>query len=89
MHPAVKEAAVIPVPDEQWGERVHACLSLKEGATLTLEELEEFCHPHLASYKIPRSMEIIEGELPKGGSGKILKKNLREKYWQGKARLIS
>jgi long-chain acyl-CoA synthetase len=89
MHPAVKEAAVIPVPDEQWGERVHACLSLKEGTSLTLEELEEFCHPHLPSYKIPRSIEIIDGELPKGGSGKILKKNLREKYWQGKARLIS
>jgi long-chain acyl-CoA synthetase len=88
MHPAVKEAAVIPVPDAQWGERVHACLSLKEGATLTLEELEAFCHPHLPSYKIPRSIEIIEGELPKGGSGKILKKNLREKYWQGKQRLI-
>jgi long-chain acyl-CoA synthetase len=60
-----------------------------DGATLTLEELEEFCRPHLPSYKIPRSLEIIEGELPKGGSGKILKKNLREKYWQNKARLIS
>jgi long-chain acyl-CoA synthetase len=89
MHPAVKEAAVIPVPDPEWGERVHACVSLKEGATLMLEALEEFCRPHLPSYKIPRSLEIIAGELPKGGTGKILKKTLREKYWQGKARLIS
>jgi acyl-CoA synthetase (AMP-forming)/AMP-acid ligase II len=61
---------------------------LKDGATLKLEELEAFCQPHLPSYKIPRSIELIEGELPKGGSGKILKKNLREKYWQGKQRLI-
>ena len=62
---------------------------MKEGTTLTLEALEEFCRPHLPSYKIPRSIEVVEGELPKGGTGKILKKTLREKYWQGKGRLIS
>jgi long-chain acyl-CoA synthetase len=89
MHPAIKEAAVIPVPSEEWGEEVHACVTLKDGATLRCDELQDFCKDHLPSYKIPRSMEIIEGELPKGGSGKILKKNLREKYWRGRNRLIS
>ncbi len=87
-HPAIKEAAVIPVPSEEWGEAVHACIALKDGASLTYEELFEFCKAHLPTYKIPRSMEIIAPELPKGGSGKILKKDLRAKHWQGRARLI-
>lgn len=88
-HPAVKEAAVIPVPDDQWGEAVHACIALRDGATLTYEELFEFCKQELPTYKAPRSMEIVEGELPKGGTGKILKKELRKKHWQGHDRLIS
>jgi long-chain acyl-CoA synthetase len=87
-HPAVKEAAVIPVPDAQWGEAVHACITLREGREATPDELIEFCRPRLAIYKIPRSIEIIEGELPKGGTGKILKKQLRERYWQGRSRRI-
>jgi len=88
-HPAIKEAAVIPVPDADWGEAVHACVAVKEGRQLTSEELIEFCRPRLANYKLPRSVEIIPGELPKGGTGKILKKLLREKYWSGQSRRIS
>jgi long-chain acyl-CoA synthetase len=87
-HPAVKEAAVIPVPDPQWGEAVHACVALKDGARASAEELIEFCRPRLAGYKVPRSVEFIAGELPKGGTGKILKKHLRERYWQGRGRRI-
>jgi acyl-CoA synthetase (AMP-forming)/AMP-acid ligase II len=84
---ARQRASELKVDEE--GQRIVALLiSHVETAWPWIEELEAFCHPHLPSYKIPRSMEIIEGELPKGGSGKILKKNLREKYWQGKARLI-
>jgi long-chain acyl-CoA synthetase len=88
-HPAVKEAAVIPVPHADWGEAVHACISLRAGAEATPAGLIDFCRHRLASYKIPRSVEIIEGELPKGGTGKILKKQLRERYWRGQSRRIS
>jgi len=87
-HPAIKEAAVIPVPDPQWGEAVHACIALKDHTRASAEELIEFCRARLASYKVPRSIEFIAGELPKGGTGKILKKQLRERYWQGRERRI-
>jgi long-chain acyl-CoA synthetase len=87
-HPSVKEAAVIGVPDAEWGEAVHACLALKDNQQASAEEMIEFCRPRLAGYKVPRSIEIIEGELPKGGTGKILKKQLRERHWQGRGRRI-
>lgn len=88
-HPAVKEAAVIPIPDPDWGEAVHACVALRDGKHAAAEELEEFCRERLANYKVPRSIEFVEGELPKGGTGKILKKQLRERYWKDRARRIS
>jgi len=87
-HPAVKEAAVIPIPDPDWGEAVHACVALRDGKQATAEEITEFCRQRLANYKVPRSIEFIEGELPKGGTGKILKKQLRERYWKDRARRI-
>lgn len=87
-HPAVKEAAVISIPDPDWGEAVHACVALRDGRQATIEELVEFCRKMLASYKVPRSIDFIEGELPKGGTGKILKKQLRERYWKGQSRRI-
>ncbi len=88
-HPAVKEAAVIPIPDPDWGEAVHACVALRDGERLTADELIEFCRDQMATYKVPRSIEFIEGELPKGGTGKILKKQLRERYWKDRERRIS
>jgi len=81
-NPAVLEVAVIPVPDEKWGEVPKALVVLKPGARLTDSELIEFCRSRLAHYKCPRSVEFLES-LPKTGTGKILKRELRQKYWRG------
>ena len=81
-HPAVLEAGVIPVPDAKWGEVPKALVVLKPGAAATEAELIEFCRSRLAHYKCPRSFEFVDS-LPKTGTGKILKKDIRKKYWQG------
>ncbi|HET6930011.1 MAG TPA: AMP-binding protein, partial [Candidatus Acidoferrum sp.] len=81
-HPAVLEAGVIPVPDEKWGEVPKALVVLKPNAAATESELIAFCRSRLAHYKCPRSFEFV-ASLPKTGTGKILKKELRKKYWQG------
>jgi acyl-CoA synthetase (AMP-forming)/AMP-acid ligase II len=75
-HPAVKECAVIGLPDDKWVERVHAVIVLKEGMEANGNEIVEFCKQHLARYKAPRSVEFVES-LPKNPQGKILKKELR------------
>jgi acyl-CoA synthetase (AMP-forming)/AMP-acid ligase II len=82
-HPAVSEVAVIGVPDDVWVERVHAEIVLKPGQTATPEELIDYCKGRLARYKAPRSVEIVRA-LPKNPQGKILKRELREKYREGK-----
>jgi fatty-acyl-CoA synthase len=81
-HPAVYEVAVIPVPHPTWGEAPKALAVLKPGASATEAELLEFCRSRLAHYKCPRSVDFTEA-LPKTGTGKILKKELRKKYWSG------
>jgi long-chain acyl-CoA synthetase len=75
-HPAVNEAAVLGIPDERLGEEVLAVVSLKPGASARPEELIEFCKQHLAAYKYPRVIDLRE-QLPKSGTGKILKLELR------------
>ena len=74
-HPAVAEAAVIGVPDERHGEEVKAVIALKPETTATAEELTAYCKEHLAAYKYPRTIEFRE-VLPKGPTGKILKREL-------------
>ena len=86
-HPAVAEAAVIGVPDELWIERVHAVIVLREGRHATEDEVIEFCKLHLARYKAPKSIEFVES-LPKNPQGKILKREIREKYWAGLERKV-
>jgi len=88
-HPAVREAAVFGIPDPQWGEVVTACVVLKPGSTLTVEDLIAFCRKALASYKIPRRVEFSTTELAKSGSGKILKRLLRERFWVHQERAVS
>ncbi|MGQ0569542.1 MAG: fatty acid--CoA ligase [Armatimonadota bacterium] len=86
-HPAVFECAVLAVPDEQWGEAPKALVVLKPGAAATEEELIRFCRERLAHFKAPKTVEFFES-LPKGGTGKILKTDLREKYWVGHAKRV-
>jgi acyl-CoA synthetase (AMP-forming)/AMP-acid ligase II len=86
-HPAVMEVAIIGVPDDTWGESVKAVVSLKEGASATGEELIAHCEEHLAKFKCPRSVDIIE-LLPRNPTGKILKRELRKPYWEGHDRQV-
>src|SRR5271165_481657 len=81
-HPAVLEACVIPVPDEKWGEVPKALIVLKPNASLREVELIDFCRTRISHYKCPRSVEFVDN-LPKTATGKILKKDLRKKYWHG------
>jgi long-chain acyl-CoA synthetase len=81
-HPAVMEAAVIGIPDEYWVEKVHAVVATKDGEKVTAEELIAFCKKRLAGYKSPKSVEFVDA-LPRNPSGKILKRELRDKYWKG------
>ena len=87
-HPAVGEVAVFGIPDPKWGELVMAFVVLKPGAALTTDELISFCRLSLANYKVPRRVEFSEADLPKNGSGKILKKNLRERFWTDHQRAV-
>jgi long-chain acyl-CoA synthetase len=79
-HPAVAEAAVFGVPDETWGEAVHAVVVLAPGATATGDELRTHCRGLIAGYKVPKVIEISAEPLPKSGPGKILKRVLRDRH---------
>jgi long-chain acyl-CoA synthetase len=88
-HVGVLEAAVFGVPDEKWGEAVHAEVVPRPGATLTGDELITHCRSLIAGYKLPRTVNIRSEALPKSGAGKILKKDLREPFWAGRERSVN
>ena len=86
-HPAVDDVAVFGVPDDDWGERVHAAVRLRTGHTLTADELTAFARRHLADYKVPREVSFPE-DFPRDSAGKLVKRLLRDAYWAGRGRTI-
>ena len=86
-HPGVMDAAVVGVPDEDWGESVKAVVQLRVGVSVTAAELIAFCSERLAGYKKPRSIDFVD-ELPRDAAGKLLKRKIREPYWAASGRRI-
>jgi long-chain acyl-CoA synthetase len=87
--PEVGEVAVIGVPDERWGERVHAIIVPRQGIALTPEQVLEHCRAQIAGYKCPRSVDFRDQPLPLSGAGKVLKRELREPYWKGYSKAVN
>jgi acyl-CoA synthetase (AMP-forming)/AMP-acid ligase II len=87
-HPGIFDVAVFGIPSGQWGEQVHAAVVLAPGASLSEADVVTYARQHLAGYKLPRSVSFL-GELPRTGSGKLLKRELRAPYWAGQARQVS
>ncbi len=87
-HPAVASCAVIGIPSETYGEQVHAVVVLQPGAQVDQAELTSFCRELIGNYKVPRSVEFVDG-LPISGAGKVLKRELRRTHWANHDKLIN
>jgi acyl-CoA synthetase (AMP-forming)/AMP-acid ligase II len=88
-HPAVLQVAVIGIPHDRWGEAVHAIVVLKDGRSATDAELISHAREAIAGYKVPKSVELRTEPLPLSGAMKVLKKDLRAPYWQGRERSVN
>ena len=86
-HSAIYENAVVGVPDDKWGEVPKAFVVLKPGETASEDDIRSFVREHLAGSKIPQTVEFRD-ELPKGATGKILKRVLRDPYWEGREKQV-
>jgi acyl-CoA synthetase (AMP-forming)/AMP-acid ligase II len=87
-HPDVAEVAVIGIPDEKWGEAVKAIVVMKQGKSATATDIINFTRERIAGFKTPKSVDFIEA-LPRNPSGKILRRHLRDPYWEGKDRQVN
>jgi long-chain acyl-CoA synthetase len=87
-HPAVAQCAVIGIPNVTWGEQVHAIVMRRPGTKVDSVDIIAFCKERIAHYKCPRSVEIRD-ELPMSGPGKVLKRELRALFWEGRKRQVS
>ena len=89
LHPDVLECAVIGIPDEKWGERVHAIVRPKPGAIATFDDLIAHCKAKIAGFKPPQSIEFRDAPFPISATGKVLKRDLRAPYWAGQGRNVN
>ncbi|MBM4326264.1 MAG: long-chain fatty acid--CoA ligase [Deltaproteobacteria bacterium] len=86
-HPSISEVAVVGVPDPKWGEAIKAVCVLKEGHAVSEQEIIDFCRDHIAGYKKPKSIDFVDA-LPKNNYGKVLKREIRGRYWQDRERKV-
>ena len=82
------QATVVGAPDERWGETVKAIVLLRSGQTATEDGIVSFCRERIANYKVPKSVTFATAPLPKTGTGKIAKAELRAPFWAGQQRKI-